>query len=525
MKEKNTRHLFVSATIIFACVILSIPTVGQPPTLWSRCYGGPLPDIANDVCQTLDGGYILVGFSDSNGGDVSGNHGSRDIWVVKTDDNGTLQWQKSLGGSLDEEGTSIKQSADGSFYIAGYTNSNDSNVSGNHGGSDVWVVKLDTIGNIIWQKALGGTLEDIDYADPVIKIEVTSDGGCIVGSTTNSNNGDVSGNHGNMDCWLVKLDDTGTILWQRCYGGSFSETLKDLRLTTDGGFILVGQASSLDGDLTGQNYSMPFTSWIVKTDSLGSIQWQSVYLCIDTISNCNGQVNLNSILPLQNGSYVAAGTIYFYGYVYYYSTVNVSSTGTVSGLYYFTYQQSQFHNSCKSIQSSLDGGFILSGQTDDTYDDIYIYKTGTSGTWDFIWDTLSVNYESVGTTIQSSDGGFVIAGCSQADLSCGGAFDPYQFRLIKLGGIVSVPDQSNTEKWKAYFSNSNTLTVSFISNESSDMNLAVYDMEGRILHSQSFQAHEGRNEKDFFTNILSKGIYLVKVNDKKSEYCFKVVKN
>jgi len=482
-------------------------------------------DKANDVCQTSDGGYILVGFNDANGGDVTGNHGSRDIWVVKTDDNGILQWQKSLGGSVEEEGYSIRQSADGSFYVAGYTSSNDSNVSGNHGGSDLWVIKLDTVGNIIWQKALGGTLEEIDYANVIIKMEATSDGGCIVGSTTNSNNGDVSGNHGLMDCWLVKLDNNGSILWQKCYGGSMDEALFDLRLTPDGGYILAGRASSLDGDLTGQNFWMPFTSWLVKTDSLGAIQWQSVYLCIDTFSNCNGQVTLNSILPLQNGSYIGAGTIYFYGYVYYYCTVNVSSTGIVSGLDYFTFQFGQYYNSCRLIHSTLDDGFILTGQTDDTYDDMYIHKNGTSGNWDFIWDTLSVDYETTGAAIQSADGGFVIAGCSKADLTCGGAFDPWQFRLIKLGGIVSVPEQSKTENWKACFSNSNTLTVTFTSSESSHLNFALYDLEGRILLSQSIQVHEGINAKDFFTGTLSKGIYLAKVSDEKSYRCLKVVKN
>ena len=134
---------------------------------------------------------------------MSGNHGDgdADFWVVKLSSTGSLQWQKCLGGSRDDSAHSIQQTSDGGYIVAGFTDSNDGDVSGNHGGWDVWVVKLNSTGSLQWQKCLGGS--DFDYA---YSIQQTSDGGYIVAGGTYSNDGDVSGNHGDMDFWVVKLD-------------------------------------------------------------------------------------------------------------------------------------------------------------------------------------------------------------------------------------------------------------------------------------------------------------------------------
>jgi len=156
------------------------------------------------IRQTSDGGFIVAGYTSSNDGDVSGNHGNTDFWVIKTDDNGVLQWQKCLGGSLDEEATSVKQTADGGYIVAGYTSSNDSDITGNHGGTDLWVVKLDNNGNIEWQKSLGGSAgEGGGYSN--VMVEQCTNGGYFVASGTSSNDGDVTGNHGALDVWIAKF--------------------------------------------------------------------------------------------------------------------------------------------------------------------------------------------------------------------------------------------------------------------------------------------------------------------------------
>jgi len=154
-----------------------------------------------------------------------------------------IEWQQCLGGSGFEDTFSAAQTADGGYIIAGSTDSNNGQVTDFHGGaSDFWVVKLDGGGNLQWQKALGGSA-----TDNVGEIQQTTDGGYTVAGTTSSNNGDVSGNHGSFDYWVVKLDPLGTIQWQRTYGGGSSDACWDVQQTTDGGYVLAGNASSTDG--------------------------------------------------------------------------------------------------------------------------------------------------------------------------------------------------------------------------------------------------------------------------------------
>jgi hypothetical protein len=167
---------------------------------WQKCLGGTNWDVAYTIQQTSDGRFIVAGYTESNDGDVSGNHGNSDYWVVKLDSSGDILWQKCLGGTSWDFANSIQQTSDGGFIVAGYTESNDGDVSGNHGGSDAWVVKLNSSGDIEWQKCLGGTGDEY-----VNSIKQTSDGGFIVAGCTKSNDGDVLGNHGNDDSWVVKL--------------------------------------------------------------------------------------------------------------------------------------------------------------------------------------------------------------------------------------------------------------------------------------------------------------------------------
>src|SRR6185295_12690926 len=113
----------------------------QAPAIeWQKCYGGVYHDWGpNSIKQTTDGGFIIAGYTNSSDGDVSGNHGGEDYWIVKLDASGNVQWQKCLGGSGDEEPFSIQQTADGGFIIAGYTQSSDGDVSSGHGLSDYWI--------------------------------------------------------------------------------------------------------------------------------------------------------------------------------------------------------------------------------------------------------------------------------------------------------------------------------------------------------------------------------------------------
>jgi hypothetical protein len=242
---------------------------------WQKCFGGTSADRATSILQTEDGGYIAAGLTSSTNGDVSGNHGSTDVWIVKMTSEGTLTWQKCLGGSGGDDARSIAQTEDGGYIVAGATTSTNGDVLGIHISNppysyqtnDGWIVKLDDTGAIEWQKCLGGI--DNDYAQSVVQ---TADGGYIVAGSATSNDGDVSGNHGGADCWIVKLDDTGSIEWQECLGSIGEDMGYSIQQASDGGYILAAAAGYDGGDVSGFHGGMT-DYWILKLTDAGSIEW------------------------------------------------------------------------------------------------------------------------------------------------------------------------------------------------------------------------------------------------------------
>lgn len=232
--------------------------------------GGSQYEDGKDLKQTLDGGYILVGSSTSNDGQVSGNHGSADFWVIKLTPGGSIEWQKCLGGSESEEAVSVLIASDGGYLIGGHTRSNDGDVSINKGWSDIWLVKLSESGSIEWEKTYGGS--EWDQCSSVI---MTSDNSYIIAGSTSSNDGDVTGNHGSYDQWILKVDQMGNIEWQKCIGGSDYDQPSDIILASDGYYYVLGYAQSTDGDVTDAIGHTDF--WLVKLDETGTIIWTHSY--------------------------------------------------------------------------------------------------------------------------------------------------------------------------------------------------------------------------------------------------------
>src|SRR4051812_25721754 len=212
MKQKFT--LLVITLTVIKGVALSQPTIQ-----WQKSLGGTKGDAANSVAATNNGGYILAGQTVSSNGNVTSNHGGADYWIVKVNSAGGIEWQKSPGGSLYEEAYAVKQTSDNGYIIAGASRSNDGDVTGHHGSdtskADYWVIKLNSVGNIEWEKSLGGVGDDVARC-----VQQTSDGGYIVAGTSNSTDGDVTGNHGGNDYWVIKLSAAGAIEWQKSLGGS-----------------------------------------------------------------------------------------------------------------------------------------------------------------------------------------------------------------------------------------------------------------------------------------------------------------
>ena len=326
-----------------------------------KIMGGGGDDRPYAVQQTLDKGYIIVGYTFSNNGDVSGNHGLVDYWVVKVDSTGNIQWEKTYGGNNVEIGYDIQQTLDSGYAMVGFTQSNNGDVSVNHGLTDCWVVKLDVSGTIQWEKSLGGSQSDLAYA-----ILQTSDLSYVVVGQSSSSDGDVTGNNGGKDYWLTKLDTSGNLLWQKNYGGSGDDIAYDVKQTTDGGYMIAGTSNSTNGDVTGVNNG-GIDAWIVKTDGLGTIEWEKLY---------GGSLNddVRSVLQIANGDYVFAGSSSSgNGDIW---VVDIDSLGIVKWQQVYGGSSLDYAN---YISQTNDNGFIVCGGSTSLDGDV----TGNHGLNDF----------------------------------------------------------------------------------------------------------------------------------------------
>ncbi len=263
--------------------------------LWEKCYGGTSQDNGYGILETDDENFILTGFTESDDGDVSGNHGESDVWVVKINPEGDILWQKCYGGTNYDMGYCITPTLNDGIILTGYTESDDGDVSGNHGEYDIWVVKINSQGEILWQKCYGGSFNDVGYA-----IIPTDTGGYLLTGHTYSDDGDITGNHGAPDLVGIEIDSEGNILWQKCYGGTNSDYGLDV-MTYNGNYIFVGHTGSIDGDVTG--YHGYRDVWVIQTDAKGNIKWTR---------SCGGSSSDSGVGSISrgDGTYVVTGSTY-----------------------------------------------------------------------------------------------------------------------------------------------------------------------------------------------------------------------
>ena len=263
--ETQLKQTSTSKTEVF---VIKLDSAGN--VQWYYAYGGNVRDGAYSILQTSDGGYIFAGWTQSFGVPNTA------VWVVKLDANGNIQWEKSFGGSSGyDHANSIRQTSEGGYIVGGGASSIGA------GSSDAWLIKIDSTGNIQWQKTYGGINSDgVDYIQ-------TFDGGMIISGYTSSNSTD-------SQAWLLKLDANGNIQWQKAYNGT---AMADVYLTDDGGFLLGGMDKWYSG--SGVNAS---NTYFMKLDGAGTIQWQKRY----AINSCSAP----SILLAQafDGGYIAAGS-------------------------------------------------------------------------------------------------------------------------------------------------------------------------------------------------------------------------
>jgi len=398
--------------LVFCAFLPLLPA--QPGIEWEHSFGGSDLEVARSIQQTSDGGYIVAGYTRSTDGQVTGNHGGYDCWVLKLSTLGDIEWKRAYGGTNNEWAYAVRQTRDGGYVIAGRSLSNNGDVSGNHGKEDVWVLKLDSGGAIEWQRSLGGSNRDAALA-----IEQTSDEGYIIAGFSDSNDGDVTGNHGATDFWVLKLDEGGVIEWQRSLGGSHYDYAKGLRQTPDGGYIVVGESLSSDGDVTTPRGDADF--WIVKLDSLGTLEWQRSL----------GSTSIDSAFDVcltDDGGYVVTGHV-------------TAPTGDVAdhrGWYDIWVVKLDFlgkliwqktlggsgDDTAVAVQQTADGGLAIGGTTasvdgdavgNDGGMDFWIVKITKDGVFEWQKSLGGTKTDRAFSMQQTADGGFVMAGQSSSN--------------------------------------------------------------------------------------------------------------
>ncbi len=355
---------------------------------WDKTIGGSSSDWLRALEVTVDGGYILAGESSSpvSGDKTEGVSGYTDYWIVKVDGTGNIQWQNTIGGSASDNCTSIKQTSDGGYIVSGHSNSDISGDKTENGffSDDFWVLKLNSTGGIVWQNTIGG-----DQDEENSRILPTPDGGYILAGTSESYaTGDKTmPTNGSEDFWVIKLDVSGNITWQKDFGFISSEQFYDIVATPDGGYLLVGETGFPD------NY------YVVKINSAGTLLWQR------SIGGTSYDfATATSILA--NGNYLIGG----------YSASGIGGEKT---------------------QYQIGGNDYWLMELDNTGDIIWQKVVGGAGN-DYLYDIEIVDEDFIALGSSASNAG---ADKSENNLGAAGSYDMW---MVKLGTCVAATETCNT---------------------------------------------------------------------------------
>ena len=379
----------VAIAIALISAIMVMPAMAQTPPEepWNRTFGGAGDDYGYSVQQTADGGYILAGHTYSYGA------GDADLWLIKTDSNGTEGWDRTFGGAEADflDRGSVRQTSDGGYIITGYTRSYGA------GDYDAWLIKTDSDGTEEWNRTFGGTGLDWGHS-----VQQTSDGGYIIAGRTDPYPG------ARADAWLIKTDSNGTEQWNRTFGTDACEYAASVQQTYDGGYILAGRTSSYGAEVidawlirTDSNgieewnrtfggpyydygYSVQQTTdggyimagstnnrqdlWLIKTDSDGNKEWNSIFggAAMDEGYSVNQAKDGGYIMAGYTGSYGAASADFWIITTDAYGNEQWNVTFGGTGL-----------EKCYSAQQTSDGGYIAAGYTNSFgagYTDVWVVK-------------------------------------------------------------------------------------------------------------------------------------------------------
>lgn len=337
-------------------LILKVSAAGEVE--WAKTYGGSGNDMAVDIKQTADGGYIVAGWTESFGAGA----GTADFWVFKLDSTGGIEWEKRYGGADIEQAWSVDIASDG-YVVAGGT------TSFGAGKADYWVLKLDAEGGISWQKTYGGAEDDApggDYEEYVARVLVDKDGNYVVASESSSFG------HGDTDIWALKLDPTdGSVIWQYAYGDTSSDSTWSFTEAAGGGYIIPGNTTSgTDTDL-----------WALSLETNGTIRWQKKFGLsgvFDEALTADATADGGAII---GGYYEVSDTDWVF------TLLRVDSDGGLSWAKKYKYGSLDWPNAVQE----LNDGYIVAGVTTTAAADqeLWLMRLASDGTAGASCDSIS----------------------------------------------------------------------------------------------------------------------------------------
>jgi hypothetical protein len=402
----STRQFFVQAFNISGTVIYEGETSsdldGTPITLainlrtvvpWAKSYGSTSSDRGTAIQQTADGGFVVAGTTYSLGSPYS------DVWVVKLNNSGVIEWEKTYGGAGDDGADAIQQTADGGYIVSGYTDSFGA------GALDFWILKLDSTGGIEWEKTFGGANNERAFS-----VQQADDSGYIIaGSTLSFGTG--------SDIWVIKLNNSGAIEWQKTYGTANAESGSSVRQTSDGGYLVAGKTTPPLANAS--------DFLVIKLSSNGTVEWSK------TFGTLNAE-EADSIRPTSDGGYIVSGR------------VNVGAGNSdawvlkIAGDDTIEWQKTfggSLGDGALSVRQTSDGEFIFAGYTysfGSGGGDVWVIKMDSSGT--VVWQNAygTVNQEEGADINETGDGEFIVTGYTrQPNL-------PIDMWILNIGGDGSI---------------------------------------------------------------------------------------
>ena len=370
---KKTPAMLTALLLALAVPAAGVLAAEPVEELWNRTFGGQAWDEGLCVRQTADGGFVMTGLTQSEGA------GGSDVWLIKTDSGGSEQWSKTFGGSRHDKGHCVRQTSDGGYMVAGWTQSY------GQGAADIWLIKTDSGGDEVWNKTFGGSGNDEGHSTGQ-----TSDGGYMVAGWTQSYG------QGGADAWLIKTDAGGDEVWNKTFGGPEDDYVQSAQQTSDGGYILAGWTYSAGNG--GADV------WLIKTDPSGDQVWSK------TFGGAEDDYGL-SVQQTSDHGYIVAGWTYSSGAgqadVW---LIKTDPGGDEAWSKTFGGPDADFGH---SVQQTSDGGYIIAGNshsygTDGS--DVWLVKTDASGNeqWNRTFGGREADFSH--SAQQTADGGYIVAG-------------------------------------------------------------------------------------------------------------------